>query len=162
MAVNYQIKTRFSYRGNSRKQPPNKTVLLIVAIVFAGFSLLGIRDIMVEHALDSRGVPASAVVTERYHSSGKGSTTWLKFAYNVSGKLFVGKSSVTYPFYKSVIVGESVQIQYLPDSPSTARCVQATGYRQGYLLCATGIITVVLLGAIYVSGRTRRATGVMP
>jgi len=95
---------------------------LVFLIFMAGLiTVVALPDYLLMRALDARGLPAQAQITNRYTTSGKSTSYHLVFAHQIAGKSYSSTETVSRASYSSHPLATMVQIRYLKEDPSQAR-----------------------------------------
>jgi hypothetical protein len=147
--------------SSQQAKKPSLAVIMITIVlctILAGGSIiLGLPPVLKANNLRSQGATVSGAVTDITLSTGGRGLNRIRFTYNVGGQNYSGVSIVTTKYAKSVRIGDSIPITYLPSDPRIANTPSSTDYNGGMFYLVTGAIVAVLgvIGILY-EYRTKR------
>ncbi len=123
---------------------------LVLMPVFLFFLLVGLPPLILVHSLETEGQPAKGTVTVL--RAGKGA--FVHYTYPVGARVFMGRASVPWSLYYSLMVGGPVTVRYLPTYPHTSTVVGVRGADvSGPALLMAGLLLVIFAA----SNRTPRS-----
>jgi hypothetical protein len=123
-----------SFLNNSNRTLYGTNIRLLISITILGLlcSALGVgmtaftlNERAVQEALSKNGVTKIATVTDGHKTTGRSTTYYLTYSYDVdvNGQTtaFSNEETVSASLYDSTAIGAHVSIRYLPDDPATSR-----------------------------------------
>jgi len=124
-------------------------IRLVLGPVILFFILAGLPPLLVGHALETQGQPATGTVVALHR--GKGYSA--RYSYQVNGHVFTGRASLPWSTYSSLEVGGPLPVHYLPAYPHTSAVVGAQSGGSTALPLMLGGLALLL---VLVFGRTPR------
>ncbi|OJV92584.1 MAG: hypothetical protein BGO39_32310 [Chloroflexi bacterium 54-19] len=132
--------------------------LVIVSLIFGVAAFLSWRIWDIHNRYEQFGVSTAGTVVDRGYSSGRSTTYYLYYSYNVPGQdgPDQGKQDVDYDFYHQTRLGAKLPIEYLSNDPTTSKIAGREADLTWYIVFGLVMAVCLLFISLIVRNIIRR------